>query len=265
MGLCSYSLATNTLTEIHPIGDIVYSNKLLKDSNGTIYTMTNPQGGGTNKIFAINPQSESVSTLHTFNPAETGLTPHFCLGNDGKIYGCFKNQSSSNISIYALDIQTSNYTNNIEMNYNFDFTIMDNFFMGQDNNFHGFTISPGGSSFFKIDPQIETLTIRPLLPVPFSLPNIGPIEIPNSNPLTNSQNNYMWDLYPNPTNDQLFLNCNVRPTHIKVLDLLGNQVSEIQQPSGTFNKLYIDHLNAGVYYVQITFPSSIITCNFVKL
>ncbi|MNU52240.1 hypothetical protein D3C71_412470 [compost metagenome] len=265
MGLCSFSLATNTITQIHPIGDIVFSNKLIKDSSGTIYTMTNPQGGGINKVFAIDPQSESVSVLHTFNSSETGLMRNFCMGNDGKLYGCFKDQSSSNVSIYSLDPVTTDYVRNIDMNYSFDFSIMDHFFMGNDNNFHGFTVSPSGSSFFKIDPQIETLTIRAALPPPFSLPNLGPIEIPNSNALSNSENNYSWNLYPNPTADQLFLNCNVRPTHIKVLNLLGNQVYEIQQPSGTFNTLYIDQLSSGVYYVQITFPSSVITCNFVKL
>lgn len=270
-GLCSFSLDTHQITLIQSINNTTYSkNTLIRDTAGTIYTLTHPIGGSSN-LIAIHPQSETVTILRQFT--EAGVLPNICLGNDQKIYGFIRtpNGSSADVAMYSYDLGTGYYSPNIGITFNFDLIVTDDFFMGSDNNFHGFTYTPlsdsllPGDAIFQIDPTLEMAYRSTISTIHSQFLSYGPIELPNPNGFLESDGNYSWNLFPNPTTGNIFINCNETPSHIRVIDIMGNMLYELAAPQNAFNTLYIDQLNVGMYYIQIDFPNGSITTNFVKL
>lgn len=268
-GLCSFSLGTNQIEVIHNLDNPTQPNKLVSDTSGMIYTLTKPTGNGCD-ILSIDPQSGNVSSLHHFSGAN--LLPNMCLGKDRKLYGFTRTPIDTNVAVamYSYDLQTGGYTSDIGITFDFDVVITDNFFMGTDNNFHGFSYTPTNSNpvgdiILHIDPVTEIASKSSVRPFPFHFLSIGPVELPLPNGFLQSSGDYSWNLFPNPTSGNVMLNCSETPLSIRVIDLMGGIVYEISAPQNAFNTLYIDNLNTGFYHIQIDFPNETIHSSFVKL
>ncbi len=73
----------------------------------------------------------------------------------------------------------------------------------------------------------------------------------------NLGNNYVT-IYPNPSKDKLYINCNSNYSSIQMYDLVGNEMQPQINKSdlkinGTFNfELSTLHLNSGIYFIKVT-------------
>jgi len=69
--------------------------------------------------------------------------------------------------------------------------------------------------------------------------------------------------YPNPTNDNLYLNYKEAISGVEMYNLLGQKVLEVH-PNATFATLNVSNLSGGTYFVKITSGEFFTTIKVVK-
>jgi len=79
-----------------------------------------------------------------------------------------------------------------------------------------------------------------------------------------SQESNAVSIYPNPTTGELRIeNGELRITNIQIFDIIGNKVSTLA-PYSLSSKVDISHLQAGIYFIQITTEKGVVTKKVVK-
>ena len=74
-------------------------------------------------------------------------------------------------------------------------------------------------------------------------------------------NNYDFVIFPNPAKNELFLKTTENIQHIKIIDLQGREVLFL---GSNLEKINIENLVSGIYFIEITTPSGTITKKIVK-
>jgi hypothetical protein len=92
-----------------------------------------------------------------------------------------------------------------------------------------------------------------------------PITTPTLTTIRETSNNHDFNLYPNPTNDKIFINTKSINTDVKVsiINLEGIVVSS--QVICTGNALDISNLKAGIYFLKLESEDVILTEKIIKL
>jgi hypothetical protein len=82
-----------------------------------------------------------------------------------------------------------------------------------------------------------------------------------------SKSSLSFDVFPNPTADQITISSEKAISVVKIIDALGNEVSVSSTISAdTFQqKVLVDQLPAGVYFIQLRIENENIVQRFVKL
>lgn len=65
-----------------------------------------------------------------------------------------------------------------------------------------------------------------------------------------------WNVYPNPVNEQLFINTNGNEALVKIFDLTGNIVAETQVTAAHKTSIYTGSLPNGIYVVSATLSNN---------
>ena len=81
---------------------------------------------------------------------------------------------------------------------------------------------------------------------------------------SNTENNLrdiLFNIYPNPSNDIVYLNSEILVDNIRVIDALGKEVNDYSFDNKILN---VNALSSGVYFIQIEFNDMLFSQKFFK-
>lgn len=171
--LFSFDLATNTFTNLGSYGVSSSYQQLMLASNGKIYGVsryssnTNP---GT--IFELDPTSNAITILHTFDPSTDGYNFRRRLteASDGLLYGAHRSGGANgNGTIFSIDPSDGSFA----VRFNFDFSTSgrfpySNLVQAPDGLLYGIQDNiPGGTGatdgLFAFDPTTDQYIAKPAI------------------------------------------------------------------------------------------------------
>ena len=84
----------------------------------------------------------------------------------------------------------------------------------------------------------------------------------------NAVDNFDWkntiDIFPNPVSQNLFIGQPVNYDEVKIINILGEVVKNVEITSDDFLKTNVADLNSGIYFILIKSGNEMVEKKFVK-
>jgi len=235
---------------------------LFQASNNKLYGMT-AQGGidSLGELFSFALSDSVYTSLHDF-ALTTGSNPFSSLiqANDGNLYGMTYSGGLNNMGvIFSIDTLSASYSDKHDFDTINGANPYGSLIMASNNKLYGMTFTGGANNDGIIFRFNTDSTLFDKLFDFYDTTGVNPygslIELPANTSVNYTQINAEYlSVYPNPTSNQLTIDCSSIIKKIRLENILGQIVYEetINAPQQI---IFLSSLPAGVYFLTVTSQS----------